>query len=257
MDKFGEFLNLIRNDKNLIITKDNSNEIFCRPKFGSKKIVRIPFNLLSELSFLAGVIVGDGHLTKDGKFRITLDMTNKRLVNFIKLKFNKTFSLDLKLKKKLDKRQNRQTRWKIEFNNKVIWSLFNRLFKIPFGIKSDKVEIPDCIKEDIECLKMFISGLFLADGDSKNGRISFTCSSEKLFSDIKESLNRFNIFPFTSKWLHKKSKKIIFDVIIGKKDDINIFKNTFPFVFFKLSRGCQVWSKAQEIDKDWRSLGVL
>lgn len=98
---------------------------------------------------------------------------------------------------------------------------------------------------------MFISGLFLADGGVKGKRISFTCMSTDLFLDIKNSLNQFNIFPFTSKWIHNKSKKIIFDIIIGKKNDINRFKNIFPLVALKLSRGTQVserleWLKGQD-----------
>jgi len=240
-----EFVKEIENDKKILIMKKSNSHIFYRTNYGKRKITKIPLEITPDVSFLAGLIIGDGHLRK-GSFRIEISMVDEILINFVIIKFNKTFNLNLKLKKVFDKRPNRQSTWKIVFDSKVIWLLFNKVLEIPYGKKSDKVKIPKCVKEDMECLRMFISGLFLADGGHKGKRISFTCMSNDLFLDIKESLNQFNIFPFTSKWVHNKSKKNIFDVIIGKKDDINIFKNTFPLISLKLSRGTQVWLKGQD-----------
>ncbi len=231
---FNEFVKEIEKDTRIAVVKKNSEKIWCKSNFWGKNIREIPINVTPDLSFLSGIIIGDGHLTKDGRFRITIEMANRGLMKLVMLKFNKTFKLDLKLKKKLDTRENRKIRWKIEFDNKAVWTLFNKIFEIPCGKKSDKVKIPDYIKKNMGCLKFFLSGLFLADGGNKNGRISFTSSSEALSSDIKKALNRFNISPFTSSWKHNVSKKPIFDVIIGKEEDANRFKNTFPFVSLKL-----------------------
>lgn len=242
-----KFIKEIENEKNILMVRKTNAHMFCRPKFGNKNIRKIPLTITSDVSFLGGVIIGDGHLTKEGRFRITVEAVDKTLINFVMIKFNKTFNLNLKLKRRFDKRPNRQVRWRIEFDNKVIWSLFNKVLEIPCGKKSEKVKIPECVKENQECLRMFISGLFLADGGRKGKRISFTCMSSKLSLGIKESLNRFNIFPFTSKWIHNKSKKTIFDVIIGKRDDINRFKDTFPLVTLKLSRGTQVGQRGKTL----------
>jgi len=235
MKRFKEFYQLLKNDENIIITKEYSNEIWCRPKPGNGiQTIRVPLEPVPDISFLCGMIVGDGHLWKT-RHRIGIEMTRKDILEIVLEKFKKVFDINLKLKEKHDKRINRKLNWRIDFENKVIWLLFSQVFEIPTGKKSDVVKVPRCVMKDSDCMKMFLSGLFLADGGRKGNKISFTTSSLELFNDIQIILNTFNITFFTRKWIHNKSKKRVFDVIISRKNDINKFIRTFPLIEVKLN----------------------
>ena len=208
------FVEAINNNKNILVIREAKNHIFCRPKFGSKKIIGIPLSITPNLTFLAGVIMGDGHLRKD-KFGISIEMISKTILTLVQQNFEKVFLFNVKIKRKKERIGKKQS-WKIEFKSKVIWLLFNRLFEIPFGKKTDKIKVPEIIfNSDLICKKCFIEGLFLADGGIKNRkRICFTFSNEEFATGIKKLLEEFDVKGFLSKWMHKNSHKKVFDVII-------------------------------------------
>jgi len=233
------FVEEIKNEKNVLVERMLNGQILCRPKFGNKtQTIKIPLEITPDLSFLCGVIVGDGHLWKTRR-RIGIEMTRKDILEMILKKFNNVFDISLKLKEKHDKRINRKPTWRIDFENKAIWLLFSRVFEIPVGKKSDIVKAPKLVMRNLDCMKMFFSGLFLADGGRKGNRISFTTSSSGLFDNVQTILNTFDINFFTRKWVHNKSKRLVFDIIISRKSDINKFMEIFPLIRIKF-KGCNV-----------------
>ena len=236
MVSFTDFEKAIKEDQNIVVVKIDSNKILCRPKGGckSKQIIKIPKFVDPNISFISGFLIGDGHLAKDG-FRIIVDIVSIDLLKILSKKFEEVFGIDVKIKRKVDKRPNMQLRWKIDFRSKPIWLLFNLVFGIPSGKKSEHVTIPSVVLEDEKCRKMFFSGLFLADGGRKGKRISFTTISEKLFVDVQHLLQQFEIRFFTKRWTHTRHGRKVFDIVICRKDDINKFISIFPLVETKFA----------------------
>ena len=107
--------------------------MFIRPKNGSKKIIKLPKRLTKEMAFLAGMIIGDGNLGKIRyKYRILIEMVSSKILSLSQDKILKTFSFLARIKtvkKRIGKRQS----FKISFQNKVMWVLFNQIFEIPSG----------------------------------------------------------------------------------------------------------------------------
>ena len=240
--EFKEFVKTIENDKNLVIVSKTADEMVVRPKFGNRtsQTVRLPLEITLETSFLAGVIIADGHVCKK-RFRLDIEMVRKDLLHIIIRKFKEAFNINLKILRKPVK-GNRKPCWRIVFQNKAIWLFFTSIFEIPPGKKSETVKVPKCVMRDLSCVKMFFSGLFVGDGGFKHENISFTTSSKALFEGVQEILNKFNISFFTQEWVHNKSKKKIFDVIINKKSTKR-FISMFPLLSTKICRGARVRSK--------------
>lgn len=231
---FQRFIKNLTSD-NEIIVKGSHRNLLARSKHGTKRFVKIPLKNSPELCFLVGCIISDGHLRKT-KFAVTIEITDKKILSLIKKKFEKSFMLKLKTHKVRDKRLNRKMRWALKFESKAIWLLFTRVFEIPPGKKNDCVSVPQIIlkTKNLECKKQFISGLFLGDGGTSGKRISFTFSNKMLCSGVKRILNQFGISSWTSEWIHKVSKKTIFNIFISSKIDINKFIINFPLTKLKL-----------------------
>ena len=230
-----DFEKTIKKDKAIVVVKTDKDKILCRPKTGGmyKRIIKIPKVIDPDTAFIAGFLIGDGYLPKEG-FRIAVDIVSKNLLEILSSKFKKVFDLDLRLKRIIDRRPGRQPRWKIDFMSKPIWLLFTLVFDIPFGRKCERVIVPPIIT-DFECKKMFLSGLFLADGGRKGKRLSFTTISEKLFIGLQGLLKEFEVGFFTRTWIYPKYKRRVFDIVICKKSDINKFRDTFPLIEEKLA----------------------
>jgi len=227
MEKFDNLLDSIEKDKEILITKSDNVSIYCRSKRGPKKIVKIPVYLNPSLSFLAGIIIGDGHLSKSG-FKITVEMVSKELLEVILDEFQNTFRLNLKLKKDNDRRLNRKQRWIIEFHSKAIWSLFNIVFDIPYGKKSEVVKVPKIISNSTkDCCRNFILGYFLADGGFKKNVIAFCSISKRLIYEVQDLLSNFGISSSVNKFKNKKFNREFFELSI-RGGNIDKFINIFP-----------------------------
>lgn len=230
-----EFITDLNNFKNFSTVARSRDKIFYIPHSGSKRITSFPTYLAPEFVFLAGIIIGDGHIKKN-RYQIYVEMVNKEIILLIKEQIQKTFNIKIKVTQVIDKRSNRKLRWKIIISSRLIWIFFNKFFQIPAGKKNFIVEIPEIVlKGSLETKRQFITGLFLADGGIKRREsIAFTCSNEKMANEIAEILREFGIDCWQSKWTSKISEKLVFDVIIEKSADINKFKEVFPLTLLKL-----------------------
>ena len=234
MINFNKFHRFLRDDKDTLIIKENADEIWCRPRCGSKRISKLPLTVTPELCFLAGIILGDGHLAKT-KFKITMEMTSKNIHEIVRDTFSTAFKTEFIVKIKNDKKINRKQRWKIEFKSKVIWLLFNKIFEIPYGKKSDIIRVPKVVfHSNRKCMKHFILGLFLADGGRKGKYVSFTSASEKFIEELNLLLKIVGVGSSISKWKNKKLNKRYFDLLISG-NEINKFKELIPKINIKLN----------------------
>lgn len=224
----------LRGSKQLIV-EENKERFLFRARNGSGSIVKLPKSINSDICFLTGIIIGDGTISKC-RFRITIEMVSKNIMELVKSFLARSFQIDAKLKKVIDKRPNRQLRWKIEINSKPLWLFFSKVLDIPIGKKSDRVVVPSIIFSNNENLRMFVSGLFLADGGLKSqNSIAFSFSNPFITNQISNILVGFGISNIISQWKRKNENKVFFDVIIRKEDAKNKFKETFPLVLLKLN----------------------
>jgi DNA-binding transcriptional regulator WhiA len=180
---FREFVNEIKQDKFTSVLNFD-DEIFCRQKVGRKKLIRIPLKNSDNLSFLAGIIIGDGHLGKKKK-RIQIEMDDVQTLTKVVKIFHEIFNVRTKLRIVRKQELYYQQTWRIVFESKEISLFFNKVFEIPLGRKSHIIKVPSIIFESNANLKRsFIKGLFFADGSFKKKTIRFSSKSQQLIDDL-------------------------------------------------------------------------
>ncbi len=230
---FKEFTELMAHDKTQVIIRKTDDELICRAKTGcmSQRIIKIPSQVTPEISFLAGMIIGDGTLCGK-KYRVTIDLAQIEILRLISKTFKEGFDVEFPIKKCSEKRPHHVIRHRVDFHCKAIWLYFHLVLGIPFGKKSKIVRIPKPILSDRILIKPFLSGLFLADFGRKGKKLAFTTTSMQLFEDVKIALTDFEIQFSVRVWKIKSTK--VFDIIMGRKSSIYKFLKTFPLVEMKL-----------------------
>jgi type IV secretory pathway ATPase VirB11/archaellum biosynthesis ATPase len=151
---------------------------------GSQKKIRIPFFVDENLAYLAGILISDGHLSKN---RIDISCYSFLLENKIKKIFNQLF------KKKVTGSE------RIYISNKFLPFFFNRVFQIPIGKKANIVSVPEIIcKSPLPIISSFIRGLFDGGGTVNSG-LSYTTASKNLAHQLTFLLARFGIYSVVRK----------------------------------------------------------
>jgi len=215
--QISSFVNGIIKNENIFIRTILEDEIFCSNKFGKANFVtRLPLKITDKIAFVAGIIVGDGHLhnNKTGGKTIEISMVNQKIMLKVKENIEKSFWIRTKIRMLLV--GDKQKLYRINFSNTLIWSLFNELFEIPAGKKSYIVKEPLCIQDNLELEKMFFTGLFLADGGMKHKSISYTTMSQKLSEDTQIFLRKIGISFKTRVWKNKNHGRV-YDILINKR----------------------------------------
>lgn len=180
---FRDLVNELKEDKFTLVLRVNG-EIFCRQLVGRKRLIRIPLHNSDDLSFLAGIIIGDGHLGRK-KRRIQLEMNDYRTLIKVARIFHEVFNVRTSLRIVKKQELNYQQTWRIVFESKEISLFLNKIFEIPLGKKSHIVRVPAIIFEsDANLKRSFIKGLFLADGSLKKKTIRFSSKSNMLIDDL-------------------------------------------------------------------------
>lgn len=221
-------------------------------KNGPKRTIRLPISLTPNLSFLAGAIIGDGHLGKNmhggHTYKILIEMTSKEILEMIRSGVENSFHIVKELRIKRHKTAIRKEVWKLEFQSKVVWLLFNKVFEIPFGKKCNKVKIPRVIlKSNQECVKKFITGLFLTDGGISSYAVLFCSLSEKLMSNLHHVLHSLGIQNKVFRFENKRLNKPFFEMFI-RKDNIRKFREVLPDTYIRF--------KERESDSLVNSVGL-
>ncbi len=185
------------------------------------------FEIDNDLIYLAGAIVGDGHLKKGVKWRgndnskdyaIFFHSNNKKYLELI-LKLIKE-----KIKTKVRLKEGKRAYY-ICIRNKQLYNFFNETLKIPLGKKSDIIKIPDFLTK--EQTKHFLAGFFDTDGGIRGRGIGYCSASKQIITEINQYLDSIKIKNSIDSWINKKYQKEYYGIRI-KKSLINSFIKTIP-----------------------------
>ncbi|MBI2148783.1 LAGLIDADG family homing endonuclease [Candidatus Woesearchaeota archaeon] len=192
------------------------NEIIKNSKYiiirGNK--TKIPFNskkLNNKLSYLCGIICGDGHISKDFNEIVIADGTkNIRLLHYSKTFFenlNKLFIYNFDIKGTIKKVKNYYT---LRLESQFISRLMNYFYEIPDGKKCEIIHVPKIIKNTGK-ETLYWRGIFDTDGHAriKNKAIGFTTKSYLLSNDFLEFSNKNKLNIFNKHYTDKNIIKIL------------------------------------------------
>ena len=153
---------------------------------GSKdrsKAIKIPQEISEDLAYIAGILISDGHLSKNN---IDVCSFEEGVSKSVKEKLIKIFG-------KCDPYYEGT---RIYLCNSFVPFFFNRVFGIPFGNKSRIVTVPESIfKSDNTVIASFIRGLFDGDGTVSSG-LSYRTYSKELAEGLTYLLARLGIYSY-------------------------------------------------------------
>lgn len=172
-------------------------------------------------SYLAGLILGDGHIEK-GNNRIVISSTEKKFLKKVGDFLDNTFSLFF------DKSAGV---WKLGFYSKKLCSELNRIYSIPSGNKTNAKNIFFGVYPD-----KFISGLCDAEGwfekdKGKYWKIRIKLKSKDIIQKVREELNKLAFNPRG----HCKSEGSCV-VEINRQDEVKSFVKKFMLIHPKWER---------------------
>ena len=191
--------------------------------------------LNNDTAYLAGVIVGDGHLSASNKsrastfkdYKMQIDLSDKdylrRIFRIIQVLIQTKIALV-----ESEKRTGRKSRLCMVLRNKELFLFFNETLNIPKGKKCDQIQVPELIKNsDIQIKKQFLAGYFDTDGGFRGGTLGFTTASNNMQTDVSKLLDELRIRYSLEKWFNKKYSKTYYGIRL-KKNEIDNFLNILP-----------------------------
>jgi hypothetical protein len=187
---------VLRNKESLKVKFFNQIIYFETGSYGLK--TKLPKEPNKELSYLTGLIIGDGSLPdsrrKKKQYCVNFENCNLYLAKKYKRIFKKLFGVDIPIR--YEKRKGRQIRYKIEISSKIIQRFFANVIGIPKGKKSFIVKVPDFLKNSKqEIVVAFIKGLFDSDGGKTGGLLGISSRSESLIDGLNKILISLNFKP--------------------------------------------------------------
>jgi intein/homing endonuclease len=194
-----------------------------------------PIRLTPKTAYLAGLIIGDGHISNCSKsqsdrsrdYRIVIELTDLDYAMLI-LKLIKSV-IPTKSAFRIPKaRGSRKKSFYIQIRNKSFFYFLTNIMGVPAGAKSSIVSIPNKIKESsLNIKKHFIAGLFDTDGGLRSNTIGFCTASEQLIIDMSNLLTEFLIKHKLESWENRKYRRVYYGLLIAKSE-IDSFLNMFP-----------------------------
>lgn len=171
-----------------------------------------PIELTLKTAYLAGVVVGDGHISNSFKsqndksrdYRIVIDVTDEHYSMLI-LRLIKSIILTKSTPRSPRLRGNRKKSFYLQIRNKSLFYFLTASMGIPAGAKSSVVSVPANIKySDLSIKRYFLAGLFDTDGGLRRNSIGFTTASRELILDVSDLLKEFSIKHTLEQWNNKK-----------------------------------------------------
>jgi len=134
------------------------------------KIYSIPLN--KETAYLAGVIVGDGHISnacksksdKSKDYRISIEIIERVYLEYIVDSIRAFVKTKSKIKERINNRGNRTKLYYFQFRNKSFHHFLTHDLCIPSGNKCSSVRVPEKIFGSLNLQVSFLAGLFDTDG---------------------------------------------------------------------------------------------
>lgn len=200
MDNCESMINLEKlNDPKILSdfrVKEEGDCYFCKVK-RSKFTVTIPKTIDWKISYLAGVLAGDGSVKmtnrKVSKYpRVSLEIFNNSLeyLKYADKLFGDIYNIKGRLRKKPDKNC-----YILAINNKVTWLYFNKVLGFLIG-KKDCLRVPEKLRNPA-LLKHFIAGLIDTDGYKTNTfGLMMSGSNSKFLEEIAELTDHFYSLKF-------------------------------------------------------------
>ncbi len=168
------------------------------------RVFRIPHEMSTDLAYLLGVILGDGHIRKKGD-TICLEVTEKWLTEKFIQKIYGVFEHRLNLLLHLKKE-----RWyyAANSNNKPAVRMFNKFLEVPRGKKSHIIFVPEIIKDSNKEIRLaFLEGVFDTEGCIRKKGLRVTSASKQFRDDLCELLFSLGEKGWKDEWINKKYNK--------------------------------------------------
>jgi intein/homing endonuclease len=191
-----------------------------------------PIELNQKTAYIAGVIIGDGHIsnsTKSSKdksldYRISIEVTELMfLINVTRMIKEVVTTKSTIRNKKL--RERRKQLYYFQFRNKSFHQFLTQDLGIPLGNKCSVVTVPAKILSLPNLHWSFLAGLFDSDGGIRGTTIGFTSSSKKLIQQTSELLSELNVKHHAESWRNKKYNKYYYGIKIYKRSIDRFLKN--------------------------------
>lgn len=197
---------LFLSDRMRLIKIDKKN-IYVQARYGPSKIIKLPLRINENLSCLIALIIGDGHLSKY-KFRTSIESSSKELLSTMQKMVESLFDANTPIKK-VKERVGRKRTYHLSIYSKAIQELFNLIFGILRGNKSNFVRVPkQILLENKKIKNAFVIGLLAAEGSRKGKNGVRMCSaSSGLLLDTQKILKELKIDSQIESWINKKYKK--------------------------------------------------
>ena len=111
-------------------------------------------------------------------------------------------------------RENRKQTYYINLDNKSIYSLFNKVFQIPIGKKSNIVKIPNYIAKSKKNVRIaFLSGIMATEGGKRKRGYGLSTSSKELWLGLIDLFSSVKIPVLKDKWIYKKYNKEYYGIV--------------------------------------------
>ncbi|MBI2112500.1 hypothetical protein HYT52_03120 [Candidatus Woesearchaeota archaeon] len=185
-----------------------------------------------KTAYLAGVIIGDGHISNSCKsktdlskdYKIAIEVTDYEFLKEIETLTKQVIKTKSTIIGRFDKRLNRQKLYYFQFRNKSFHHFLTNYLGIIAGNKSSLVVVPIKILSSLRLQESFLAGLFDTDGGLRGKTSGFTSASELLIEGVSRILTNLNIVHYRDNWVNKKYNKKYYGIKISKKDNDNFLK---------------------------------
>ncbi|MEM0358411.1 MAG: ATPase, T2SS/T4P/T4SS family [Candidatus Hadarchaeales archaeon] len=211
--------------------------------------VRIPGKVDEGLSYLVGVISGDGSLEE---YRIKI--YPGRRMGRISTLFRESFGLLPVVRKRVRKGK---TEWCYVVDSAVVSHFFRKVFGLPVGKKAKSVRVPEVIQRSGEgVIAAYLAGLVDTDGcvDWRNNRIFLSTSSRELAFGVRYLLLRLGVF---SKLRRRKGgfkRSFGYQVVVSGGESESLASKLLPYLEDRNRKRARAM-----LGRDWqhRPRGVL
>lgn len=208
-----KFLKFLQRKEQIKFSKLINEKIEEISYYQSRQWARIPRRITASLAEILGRHAGDGSITKS-THTIALTANNKKFAELSKMDFKNVFGLLAKVRKE-------RTYWMTKINSLALTLIFNKIFGMPIGKKSDTVRIPKIIREsDIICKTAFLRGLIDTDGSvflNKQGKpvLEIYSNSKQLLLDSQEIIALLGVEAKLNSRMKKGKERYILRVSVN------------------------------------------
>ena len=188
----------------------------------SKHKVLFPKRIFPELSYVIGLLLGDGSLAgkssnKKGNWSIRVFFDNKEHMLIYKNAIQQIFGI-LPV---FEYRDN--SYYNCYFASKAVHWFLKTFFGLKTGAKASLIEIPNIIlNSSDENIKACIAGLIDSDGTVtvKRKAVKYSSTSKRIVDQVKIELEKREFSPKVYKWLKEPKYKMLYTLILGKRHEL-------------------------------------